>query len=457
MPTQSLKVLYVVIFSIIAFFSPMTYAAQVHGILTVVKGKVMIKSGKTGKEERAKAGMKVYPKDSISTQDDSRAKIVMVDKNEINVSPGSQVVIATYEFDPSKDNKKVLLDVLYGKVRAKVEQKYDSGDNKFQVKTPSAVAGVRGTDFFTSYNKVTNSSKVVTFKGEVAFGLPGPGGTILNPVAVKVGQFTVNTGNKPPAPAAAMPQSELAKFDVESKAESSGSENKNGPGDNNNQPNKGEKDNNKKETGNKGEKEARSDSDGGDKGSKKADQGKNDPGKKGDKQGNSSENKSAQQQKDPRQSDSQAQGNNASGERDSTGSPNKTSESNSARNSEGKGPQPGLNGPSGGGPGSERNGAPIDGGGLVGGIGAPGSSAGREPSSMMPPLGGGTGMMRPEDFASAPTMPGFVGMPPPPMMPFMPLPVVPGTNVICEFCREVIQDGSTRLIIRVTNGSGATQ
>lgn len=76
---------------------------------------------------------------------------------------------------------------------------------------------------------------------------------------------------------------------------------------------------------------------------------------------------------------------------------------------------------------------------------------------MMPPMDGGTGMMRPEDFASAPTMPNFVGMPPPPIIPMFP-PLLPGTgSVICEFCREVIQDGSTRLIIRVTNGSGTTQ
>lgn len=189
----------VLFFSTCLVLSLPAVGAQVHGVLTVVKGKVMVKSGKTGSDKRAKAGMKVYPKDTITTAADSRAKIVMIDKNEINVSPESHVVIENYEFDPEKGKKNVLIDVLYGKVRSKVEQKYDGEGNKFQVKTPSAVAGVRGTDFFTSFNKTTKSSKVVTFRGEVAFGLPGPNGTILNPVSVRVGQFTVSMGSAPPA------------------------------------------------------------------------------------------------------------------------------------------------------------------------------------------------------------------------------------------------------------------
>jgi hypothetical protein len=198
--------------------SSVAQASQVHGVLTVVKGTVTVKSGKNGSEKPAKAGMKVFPKDTIVTGDDSRAKIVMVDKNEINISPASQIVLENYEFDPAKGKKDVLIDVIYGKVRNKVEQKYDGETSKFQVKTPSAVAGVRGTDFLTSYNKTTDSSKVVTFKGEVAYGLPGPNGSILNPVAVTAGNFSANSGSSPPGQPTAVPKQELAQMEVETKA-----------------------------------------------------------------------------------------------------------------------------------------------------------------------------------------------------------------------------------------------
>lgn len=195
------------------------YAEGVHGILRVVKGEVKIKSAKTNSEVRARIGEKVFPKDVIITGADSRAKIVMVDNNEINVSPDSQIEIQNYEYDPSAGKKEVLLNVIYGKVRSKVEQKYDGKTSKFQIKTPSAVAGVRGTDFLTSYSKENNQSSIVTFHGKVEFGLPGPNGTIANPVFVTPGTQATNTGNAAPSAPTPVSKQELAKIDSDSKAQ----------------------------------------------------------------------------------------------------------------------------------------------------------------------------------------------------------------------------------------------
>ncbi len=114
-------------------------AQNVHGVLRVVKGDVQVKTSK-GETTKARIGGKVFPKDVVITGKDSRAKIVMVDNNEINVSPDSQIEIQHYEFDPAGGKKDVLLNVIYGKVRSKVEQKYDGKTSKFQIKTPGAVA-----------------------------------------------------------------------------------------------------------------------------------------------------------------------------------------------------------------------------------------------------------------------------------------------------------------------------
>jgi hypothetical protein len=199
-------------------------AQNVHGILRVVKGDVQIKSAKTGQKARARIGEKVFPKDVIVTGKDARAKIVMVDNNEINVSPESQIEIQHYEYNPAEGKKDVLLNVIYGKVRSKVEQKYDGKTSKFQIKTPSAVAGVRGTDFITGYNPANRSSQVITFEGRVEFGLPGPGGTIQNPVSVTPGQQASNSAGTPPSAPAPVPKEELAKMDNDSKADTPKSE-----------------------------------------------------------------------------------------------------------------------------------------------------------------------------------------------------------------------------------------
>ena len=201
-------------------FIPSAKAGNVHGVFRVVKGNVQVKSP-NGKMSKARLGQKVFPKDTIITDKDSRAKIVMIDENVINVSPASEIVFDKYEYEPEKAKKDVLIDVIYGKVRSKVNQKYDGANNKFRVKTPSAVAGVRGTDFFTSFNKANNTSSVVTFEGEVSYGLPGPEGSIRNAVSVKAGQMASNIMGQAPQTPRALPKSQLASMDKGSDAEKS--------------------------------------------------------------------------------------------------------------------------------------------------------------------------------------------------------------------------------------------
>jgi hypothetical protein len=197
------------------------WAGPVHGVFQVVKGDVQIITQSSKAKNKAKIGSKVFPGDTIVAGKDSRAKVVMVDKNEISISPDSKVVIENYEYKPESDKKNVLLNVLYGKVRAKVEQKYDDNKNKFQVKTASAVAGVRGTDFFTSYNVKTDTTQVVTFEGTVSFGkFDGTSGVVKDVVQVRIGETTTAAGNAPPAPPVELPKSELNEMASQSDANS---------------------------------------------------------------------------------------------------------------------------------------------------------------------------------------------------------------------------------------------
>lgn len=215
-------------FVFVALFSIASFA-EMNGVMMVVKGDIKV-TNKAGKTEVAKVGKKVTQGDTILAGPDSRAKIVMADKNVINVSPDSKIVIEKYEND-GKDKKNVELNVLYGKVRASVEQKYDGDKSKFNVKTPSAVAGVRGTDFMMGYSQATRSAQVITFSGAVAVGLPGPGGTIKNPVFVMPGQMTQVGAGKMPEPPKAMPKEELNQMNNETAAGGPGEANAGGPGE----------------------------------------------------------------------------------------------------------------------------------------------------------------------------------------------------------------------------------
>ena len=185
------------------------------GEVLVSKGDVKIESAK-GKASPATQGSKVCQGDTIVAGTQSRAKVKMEDGNELNISPESRIKIETYEYKPADNKKKVMLNVLYGKVRAAtreenmyVDKAKDGQANTFQVKTKSAVAGVRGTDFLTSFDRKTSKTEVITFKGLVEVGAAGPNGAILNPVQVGAGQKTEKTPGAPPAPPKTIPAKEI--------------------------------------------------------------------------------------------------------------------------------------------------------------------------------------------------------------------------------------------------------
>ncbi|AZZ37956.1 hypothetical protein CIK05_14475 [Bdellovibrio sp. qaytius] len=174
-------------------------AEETYGLLMIVKGQVQVAKMKT-QPVSAKVGGKVYPQDTIITGKDSRAKIVMSDRNIINVLPETKIRIDQYINDTKEKN--VRLSLIEGKIRTNVEQKYDNNENKFEIKTPSAIVGVRGTQFLTSYNKSSNTTGVTTFRGEVIFrGLDKTSDKLTEAVLVKRGETSENeSGRKPGSP-----------------------------------------------------------------------------------------------------------------------------------------------------------------------------------------------------------------------------------------------------------------
>lgn len=203
---------------LLLFTSALAFAEPMYGVLMVVKGSVKVTTASKQTID-AKVGGKVYEGDSILTAADARAKIVMADRNVINVNPDTQVVIAKYENDAASGKKNVELNLLKGKVRNNVEQTYDGEKSKFLIKTPTAVAGVRGTQFLASFDVKTRMTSVVTFKGSVTLASVGPAGKIIGtPVTIKKGEMTQSAPDKAPEPPKAVPKEDMKKMDGESSA-----------------------------------------------------------------------------------------------------------------------------------------------------------------------------------------------------------------------------------------------
>lgn len=190
---------------------PSSFAADVYGVFMVVKGDVQV-TNVQNVTAPAKVGSRINVGETVATGPDSRAKIVMSDRNVMNVLPDSKMKIEKYVNDPISGKKDVQLNLLEGKVRNNVEQTYDGEKNKFLVKTPTAVAGVRGTQFLTSYDSKSQTTAIVTLKGAVAFTTTGANGK-SETVMVKKGEGSSASKGKGPEAPKALPKEDLKKVD----------------------------------------------------------------------------------------------------------------------------------------------------------------------------------------------------------------------------------------------------
>lgn len=137
------------------------------GVIEVIKGDAFVKTP-AGKKLKIAKGMRVHEKDKIITRLRGHVKIVFDDGNIVNIKPASEIVVEEYEHGKEK---RALLNLIKGKVRSKVKQKYNGETSYYRVQTKAAVAGVRGTDFVVEYDDGERSvTKISTIEGVVKFG-----------------------------------------------------------------------------------------------------------------------------------------------------------------------------------------------------------------------------------------------------------------------------------------------
>jgi ferric-dicitrate binding protein FerR (iron transport regulator) len=189
--------------------------AAIVGRVAYLKGDVKIKSKASGQLSQPILGRDVSEADTIITGSDGRIKVYFEDDSELNISPASTVEMVKYGF--AGENRNVLLNVLSGRVRTILQQKYDNPVNTFEVKTPTALIAALGTDSVIEYIKPLRTTRIVTFKGSIHLASltnNGPGGL---PILVKPGQSAQLTRGKPPTSPKEVEKDELASLENETK------------------------------------------------------------------------------------------------------------------------------------------------------------------------------------------------------------------------------------------------
>jgi len=135
----------------LALALPGAALAQKVGSLTVVQGTVdLIPTGKAA--HAAKQGEPVQVGDSVRTRKEGRAEITFDDGTIIRVARSTEMAINQFLIGDKRTDAQIGLP--RGKIQSIVPKKVgqifgQQEANRFEVKTPIATCGVRGTDFFT--------------------------------------------------------------------------------------------------------------------------------------------------------------------------------------------------------------------------------------------------------------------------------------------------------------------
>ena len=158
-------------------------------------GPFLVYEGKKYSYEKAKIGRKVRGTELIQTGTDGRAKVVYPNGDHFNLGPGTSMSmpVETRNANGKKTGSK--LNLFYGRVRSLISK--GGPRTKLKVKTPSATAGVRGTDFFLRHNP-TEGSQLSVLRGEVSLRDTKKNAASSKAVKVKKG-FTAKVESRPTA------------------------------------------------------------------------------------------------------------------------------------------------------------------------------------------------------------------------------------------------------------------
>ncbi len=120
------------------------------GTAKKLKGKILVIHKGTKVAYELKKGQDLFTGDMLISGEDSSIHAKLIDKSVFSLAPYSKMILDKFIYDPEKDSRDSFVSLLFGKARFIASKLIGSRDDDFRVKTPTAYAGVRGSDFAIS-------------------------------------------------------------------------------------------------------------------------------------------------------------------------------------------------------------------------------------------------------------------------------------------------------------------
>lgn len=120
----------------------------IRGTVTEVSGDVKVFSGGSGRPHNAKTNETVGEGDTVETGANGYIEIRLDNNNAINLKPATKLTIIKLLFNPSNAEFENIFEVTIGNIKARIEGL--NGNSRFEVKTPTAICGARGTIIYVN-------------------------------------------------------------------------------------------------------------------------------------------------------------------------------------------------------------------------------------------------------------------------------------------------------------------
>lgn len=176
-------------------------------ILVRKKGLVCLWDLSTRKWAEMSAKDKIKIGDFLKTGEESEAIISFGKKAVITVAENSMLRITTTIFEKGNIGK-IKIQMPKGKIWSAVE-KLSTPESKFEIETPNALAGVRGTVFMVGVKPEEDSTRISVVEGEVSVSSTRTEGYVL----LKENMSTTVVANKPPVSPYALEEKEKQEWE----------------------------------------------------------------------------------------------------------------------------------------------------------------------------------------------------------------------------------------------------
>ena len=143
------------------------------GRVLLVQGNVVIMHKDMLRGYRAKKDLPLFKRDIIVTQEKGRIRLEMNDGSTLTLGSTTKLVIDRSVYDTKKKSRSSFFRLALGKARFWAKKLMDFKHSRFKVRTPTAVVGVRGSDFIVKatlkLTEVTALEKTVLEVVSLAF------------------------------------------------------------------------------------------------------------------------------------------------------------------------------------------------------------------------------------------------------------------------------------------------